>query len=121
VAVQALSDSRISLREGPAQRAKVEPTIVAGIGIPTPDWTWGLTSQGDGMVTARSAFLPGSEYVLTQDPVDEDLDRVFSLKFNHGAIMSEATVMQFVGDVLSRPDPASGSAGPAAEGSPTPG
>lgn len=85
----------------PQQRAKVEPTIIAGLGIPTPDYNWKLNSDGDGMVTARSAYLPQAEFVVSPSAKIED--RLFRFEYNHGGVLTHARVLQFVGHVLTRP------------------
>lgn len=85
----------------PRQRAKAETTIIAGVGIPTPDLTLSLTSTGDGLVTAASAYLPDCEYLVA----DEDIYRRSGLtwKYNHGNLLCEPRVLQFIGQVLGRP------------------
>ncbi len=85
----------------PEQSAKVETTIIAGLGIPTPDYNWKLHSDGDGMVTARSAYLPGAAFAVADAPATED--RLFSFKYNHKSVMEHPRIVQYVGNVLSPP------------------
>lgn len=89
------------------QSAKVQVTIIAGLGIPTPDWNWKLFSQGDGMVTANSTYMPGARFAVTdvEQPagIEREGDsgnRLFTFKYNHGSLVSDPTIQQFVGQVL---------------------
>lgn len=86
----------------PRQAAKVEPVIITGAGLPTPDWNLGLLSTGDGLVTARSAWLPDTEYYVAEVPRREGEDRFFSFKYNHGQIQDQAGVARLVGEILTR-------------------
>ena len=85
----------------PEQRAKVEPVIITGAGIPTPDWNLALFSTGDGMVTARSAWMPDTEYYVAAPPQSQT-DRLFSLQYNHGQIQEQPAVAHLVGQLLAR-------------------
>lgn len=87
----------------PQQKAKVDPVIITGAGIPTPDWNLGLFSTGDGLVTARSAWMPDTEYYVAEVPRRDSDDRIFSFKFNHGQIQDQPGVAQLVGELLTRP------------------
>lgn len=84
------------------QKAKVEPVVITGAGIPTPDWNLALFSTGDGMVTARSAWLPDTEYYVAEAP-SKNTDRLFSLKYNHGQIQDQPAVAHLIGQLLARP------------------
>lgn len=83
----------------PEQSAKVETTIVAGLGIPTPDYNWKFHSDGDGMVTAKSAWLPGTDFAVADAPHQKD--RLFSFKYNHKSVMEHPRIVQYVGNVLA--------------------
>lgn len=86
----------------PQQKAKVDPVIITGAGIPTPDWNLGLFSTGDGLVTARSAWMPETEYYVAEVPKRGEDDRLFSFKFNHGQIQDQPGVAHLVGEILTR-------------------
>lgn len=82
-------------------------TIITGVGLPTPDKTWKLASNGDGMVAAERAqlgdtpmFVAADNGVAAGDPNFRDFQM---FRYNHLQIVSEAEVYQKVGQILAQP------------------
>ncbi|MBS2037560.1 hypothetical protein JST97_21415 [bacterium] len=81
-------------------------TIISGVGLPTPDKTWKLASNGDGMVAAERAQLGDTPMFVAADnglPAGHPDFRDFQMfRYNHLQIVSEAEVYQKVGQILGR-------------------
>lgn len=82
-------------------------TIITGAGLPTPDKTWKLASNGDGMVAVERAqlgdtqmFVAADNGVAAGDPNFRDFQM---FRYNHLQIVSEAEVYQKVGQILAEP------------------
>lgn len=82
-------------------------TIITGAGLPTPERTWKLASNGDGMVTAKRALLGDTPTFVAADngvAAGSENFRDFQMfRYNHLQIVSEAEVYQKVGQILSQP------------------
>lgn len=82
-------------------------TIITGAGLPTPDRTWKLASNGDGMVALERAQLGDTPIYVAADnglPAGDPNFRDFQMfRYNHLQIVSEAEVYQKVGDIIGQP------------------
>lgn len=82
-------------------------TIITGAGLPTPDRTWKLASNGDGMVTVERAQLGDTPMYVAADngvPAGDPNFRDFQMfRYNHLQIVSEAEVYKKVGDIIGPP------------------
>ncbi len=82
-------------------------TIITGAGLPTPDRTWKLASNGDGMVALERAQLGDTPMYVAADngvPAGDPNFRDFQMfRYNHLQIVSEAEVYQKVGQIIGQP------------------
>jgi len=82
-------------------------TIITGAGLPTPERSWKMAANGDGMVALDRARLDDVPLYVAGDnglPAGDPNFRDFQMfRYNHLQIVSEAEVFQKVGHILGQP------------------
>ena len=84
---------------------RVRGSVIAGVGLPTPDARWKGVGLGDGMVAAANAALEGAEFYIAQpnnlQPGSEHFRDFQQFRYNHMQIVSEPEIFRQVSELLT--------------------